>query len=465
MTDETDERFDVAVIGGGVAGLAAARRLTRAGASVVVLEARARIGGRIFTVRDERMPIPIELGAEFMHGSAEEVAEITRESALVVCDIRGKRWRTNRGKLIPMSDDDFWPALGRVMRRLDPKRTPDRSFQEFLDTRPGGAALASQRTLAREFVLGFHAADPADISERSLADGGAPEDEEERRQARILDGYDRVPLALAAGVRDVRLSHVVRAIAWEQGGVEVRYGIASGAGVPATHGTIAARAAVITVPLGVLHQPDAASTITFTPDVDDVRHAAAQLAMGTVARVVFLFREPVWNGRSVRAKAGGRSLAEMSFLQSTDDDVPIWWTAAPVRAPIMVGWAGGPKAARLVAGGAAEVEARAIGALARQLGIRRRRLEGLVEHCWYHDWGQDPFSRGAYSYARVGGSGAAKRLARPVANTLFFAGEAADHEGRNGTVHGAIGSGYHAAETLLRLTNERTPTRRQRAAR
>ena len=85
--------------------------------------------------------------------------------------------------------------------------------------------------------------------------------------------------------------------------------------------------------------------------------------------------------------------------------------------------------------------------------MQRRRLKTLVEHCWYHDWAHDPLTLGAYSYALVGGSGAAKRLAQPVDDTLFFAGEAADVEGRNGTVHGAIGAGYRAAATVSRLTS------------
>jgi monoamine oxidase len=84
--------------------------------------------------------------------------------------------------------------------------------------------------------------------------------------------------------------------------------------------------------------------------------------------------------------------------------------------------------------------------------MQRKRVASLLEHCWYHDWLHDPFSHGAYSYGLVGGSTAAKRLARPVANTLFFAGEAADGGGRTGTVHGAIGTGYRAAEAVLRLT-------------
>jgi monoamine oxidase len=453
MTD----RVDVVIIGAGVAGLAAACRLTQAGATTAVLEARNRLGGRIHTIRDERAPVPIELGAEFIHGSAPELVEITRRTKLVVCDIHGQRWQAHGRKLIPVDEEEFWKDLGRIMGRLDPKRSPDRSFQEFLDTKPGGASLAVQRTLAREFVQGFHAADLSRISERSLADGGAPDDEDEERQARILDGYDQVVHELATAAGGVRLSHQVREIAWEPGAVEVRCWQPGGGS-----STVTARAAIVTVPLGVLRQTAGPSVITFTPDIDDTRRAANQLAMGTVVRITLLFREPFWEAKAVRRKTGGRSLAEMSFLHSSDDDVPTWWTAGPVRATTLVGWSGGPKAARLAARGAAEVENRAVAACARRFGMRRSRVESLVEECWYHDWDDDAHTLGAYSYALVGGDTAAKRLARPVARTLFFAGEAADAEGRTGTVHGAIGTGYRAAGAVARLTMDGARARRGR---
>jgi monoamine oxidase len=79
-----------------------------------------------------------------------------------------------------------------------------------------------------------------------------------------------------------------------------------------------------------------------------------------------------------------------------------------------------------------------------------RTIAGLVTGFWMHDWVDDPFSRGAYSYPLVGGSDAAKILARPIQGTLFFAGEAMDSEMRSGTVHGAIGSGRRAARGVLR---------------
>ena len=84
------------------------------------------------------------------------------------------------------------------------------------------------------------------------------------------------------------------------------------------------------------------------------------------------------------------------------------------------------------------------------LGVSRRRVSSQVEACWTHDWQDDPFARGAYSYALVGGAETAAQLARSIKGTLWFAGEAADPEGRNGTVHGAIGSGRRAAHLVIR---------------
>jgi len=382
-----------------------------------------------------------------VHGSAPEILGIVKAAQLVVCDITGNRWRSDRGKLLPMDDDEFWSELHRVMRRLDPKRTPDRSFQEFLDTKPGGASLARERALARELVESFHAADLSRVSERALADGGMPDDDAERRQGRILDGYDRVPQTLVTGLSNVRLAHTVKEIAWEPGAVEVRCDRPGGGSA-----TVSARAAIITVPLGVLRSDDGACTIRFTPNIEDTRRAASQIAMGAVARMTLLFREPFWESDAMKRRTGGRSLAGMTFLQTSDEDVPVWWTSGPVRAARLVGWAGGSKAERLLACGRQEVELRAIAALARLFGMQRRRIASLVEQCWYHDWTHDPYTLGAYSYTLVGGQTAAKRLARPVADTLFFAGEAADSEGRTGTVHGAMGTGYRAATAVLRLT-------------
>jgi monoamine oxidase len=441
--------YDVAIVGGGVAGLAAMRGLEERGIRTCVLEARSRIGGRIHTVRDPRVAHPIELGAEFVHGSAPELLAIARVARLQLYAVEGERWRARGGRLSRL--DDFWKRLHTVMRHLDAKEA-DRSFAEFLDDAPGGRHAVDARGLARAFVEGFHAADPRRISAQALADGGSPsEDASEQRQMRIADGYDRVPGWLANGFADrIMTEAVVQRIEWGEDGVALS--VLRG-NVPSVT-TIAARAAIITVPLGVLlARADQPGAITFSPHLPILDGMRTRLTMGTVVRVVVLFRERWWADH-LQALPRDASLESMAFLHGDSRDVPVWWSMHPMQAPVMVGWAGGPAALRLAGRSSTEIQERALVALATNLGVTRRRVAAQVEGCWTHDWQHDPFSRGAYSYALVGGADSARRLARSIKGTLWFAGEAADPEGRNGTVHGAIGSGRRAALSVTRALEQ-----------
>jgi monoamine oxidase len=439
------QRCDVAIVGAGVAGLAAMRALEDRGIRTCVLEARDRIGGRIHTVRDPRLAHPIELGAEFVHGSAPELLELADDAKLLLYAIEGERWRARGGRLTRL--DDFWKRLHTVMRHLDAEEE-DRSFTEFLDDAPGGRRAADARALARAFVEGFHGADARRISVRALADGGSPsEDPDEQRQMRIAEGYDRVPAWLASRFDDrIMTEAVVERIDWEQGGVVLSVRQRNAPSVA----TIAARAAIITVPLGVLlARPEEPGAIAFSPPLPVLDRVRSRLTMGSVVRVVVLFRDRWWTD-DLRAAPRRASLESMTFLHGDSGDVPVWWSLHPVHAPVMTGWVGGPAALRLSGRASTEIQDRALASLAVNLGVSRRRVAAQVDACWMHDWQHDPFSRGAYSYALVGGADAAPHLARPIKGTLWFAGEAADPEGRNGTVHGAIGSGRRAALSVSR---------------
>src|SRR6476661_6545051 len=164
--------MDVAVIGAGVAGLAVAKELRRQGLRVAVFEARDRIGGRIHTLRNERVPIPIELGAEFVHGEAPLTEGILREAGLVDVDIAGDHWRAERGHLRPY--DGYWGRVDEILDRIDPDGE-DQSFDDFLAKRPGGRSFARDRAATRAFVTGFHAADPAQLSVLSIAPANGEE--------------------------------------------------------------------------------------------------------------------------------------------------------------------------------------------------------------------------------------------------------------------------------------------------
>jgi monoamine oxidase len=443
----------VVIIGAGAAGLAAARALQDAGVDVEVLEARDRIGGRIFTITDPHTTRPIELGAEFIHGQAPELQQLLDQASLVAADVCGMRWKPTPSGLRPLTG--FWDRLDRAMRLLDsagaPERPPkgghyenDRSFDDVLRRQPGGRRLASERTLARQYVEGFHAADPRLVSARALADGGTPGDDiRERRLAHVVNGYSRVIEWLAEPLSSrIRLSSVVTAVRWKPRRVVIEV---------ARRKPITARAVIITIPLGVLQSPpDGRGAIAFEPELRAKAHALERLAMGAALRVVLRLSERFWASESFARTHAADGIERLSFLHTADKDFPTWWTTYPFIAPLMVGWCGGPKARTLLEQPVSTVTDRAIEALARQCGITRRRVRSMVEAVWMHDWVHDPFARGAYSYQMVGGADAPTALARPLAGTLFFAGEATDTEGATGTVHGAIASGRRAARQILR---------------
>jgi monoamine oxidase len=460
MTRSTS-KADVVIIGAGAAGLSAARALAERGLDVVVLEARERIGGRVFTHRDRETAVAIELGAEFIHGSADELVGILQDGRIAAVDISGRRWQTMGERLRPA--DDFWESLDKVMRRLDPKRTPDRSFAEFLERKPGGRRLATERRLAANFVENFHAADLSLVSERALAEGGSPRgDVRERRIGRVIDGYDRVIEWIAAPVIDsIRLSAIATRVRWAPGNVMVESRHPDGRARP----TIEGRAAIIAVPLGVLKAaPGETGSIEFDPDLRAKRPALDKLAVGTVTRITLRLSERFWASEWYAKQIGNQGLDTLSFLHTQDEHFPIWWTAYPVLAPVIVGWHGGPVGGAIAQLASEEIEELAIQSLARQFRIPARKVRDMVEGSWYHDWEHDPFARGAYSYQLVGGLDAPAALARPLRSTLFFAGEASSEEGITGTVHGAISTGRRAAEDVERALTIRASAAKRAAA-
>lgn len=419
------------MVGGGAAGLAAAGELAGKRAIVLLVEARPRLGGRIRTVRPGRWPLPVELGAEFVHGADPDLLEIARREALLLdrlppehLERHGGQWRPVRG---------LWRRFERATRAMR-GRGPDRSVAEFLDS---GRVTARDRRRLRGVFEGFEAAPVDRLSERSLSTTGEePEGEAERMQFRFVSGYDGVVRALAREAAErgarIRCGTAVRAIAWRPGRVEVR----------TSRGVFRARRAILTVPIGVLQAaPGSPGAIAFDPEPASLRRALSRLAMGHVARVTLRFREPFW-----RDRLGDRAGA--TFFHTGDEALPTWWTAAPAETAMLTGWAGGPRAHRWIGAPRAALEEAALRALGPLFRVRHARLRQLLLASHSHDWSADPLTRGAYSYALVGGAGAGALLARPIERTLFFAGEATERE-EGGTVPAAIRSGRRAAKKAM----------------
>lgn len=436
----THSDFDVVVIGAGAAGLTALRELRRAGLKVLCLEARDRIGGRILTVHDPLSPIPIELGAEFIHGRPPEVWNPVRSAGLTVYDCFEKAVHIREGQ--PWHEEDAWLLANQVLE--DMQRTahekPDESFAEFLGR---SAHSDDAKELAASFVEGFNAADKNVIGIASLAqDAAAAASIGGDRSYRVVNGYDAVVSSLASGVEELhstlQLNAVVERIEWETGRATVHFR----SGLSNREATVTAHRVIITVPLGVLQaEAGSAGTIRFEPEPVDTLAAAHRLRFGAVIRMVLRFREPFWEELT--------RLGTFGFLLSQEQYFPTWWTPMPVRAPLITGWSAGPRADRLKGQSRSEILAHALSDLARVMSVELERVSGLLEAASFHDWSDDPFARGAYSYAAAGARDAREALATPVSDTLFFAGEATELNGHSATVHGAIASGKRAAQQVI----------------
>ena len=417
---------DTVIIGAGAAGLFAARELMRAGRRVVVLEASHRVGGRILTELETRAGIPIELGAEFVHGEAPETTRLLDEARLSTVPVLGRHYRSDRGELA--AQGPAWERMQRVFSHLSTRRKEDRSFQEFLDDEPGGARLREERELARGFVQGFNGADPALVSEKSLAEQGDPT-EGAAEARRIVNGYAGLVVHLEREVAGlIRMHTAARRVVWNEDGVAV---------VDARGDEHRARTVIVAVPLPMLQD----GAIRIEPEVPTLRRAAARLVMGHVVRVNVIVRERFWEEKA----------EDLGYLHTPTRPITVWWTQNPLRAPLLTAWTGGPPALELSRSG--RVEETVVAELAHAFGMRRARMDGNVESLHWHDWSSDEHTCGAYSYVGVGGTGAPRTLARAVGGRLFIAGEATDSES-SGTVEGALASAKRAVRGVLRALSD-----------
>jgi monoamine oxidase len=444
---------DVLVIGAGAAGLAAAAELAAHGKRVTVLEARDRLGGRILTRHPSTESAPIELGAEFIHGRLEETFAWLARGGIRCEQTEGSQWTLRGGTLVTARGQ--FDALRAALARL-PRPADDISVDAFLDGPARDALPAELREFARGLVEGFDAADPAIASAWELLDEWGVDGLGNAPAFRPVGGYAALVDALARTLdpqrTTLRLDMPVHTIRWRRGDVT-----AEGAqdGTPCT---VAAPQAVVTLPLGVLKLADDAGAVRFEPPLDAKRAALERIAVGPAIKLVLRFRDAFWETLDA-----GR-FRDAAFFHDPDGAFRTFWTTLPERSTWLNAWAGGPKAARLARLDRDGLTHAALDSLKALFGARAR-PHALLEDARAHDWQTDPYAAGAYSYVAAGGQDARAELAAPLDETLFFAGEATEHEVEAATVDGALRSGRRAARLALGLSPAATEPRRESSLR
>jgi monoamine oxidase len=415
------------VVGAGAAGLMTARELARAGRKVTILEARERCGGRIYPLPAQEFGYAAEGGPEFVHGAAAVTRALMREAGLSFSSRGGARWSVQKGAwsraedLLPHADR-FYRALGEV--------EADLPIAEFLETRFADRQYDELRRRITRTVEGYDAADPRRASTLALRDEWMAENE--GPNGRLAEGYGALIEHLAAECR--------------RHGAAIHLGAAVTAIDEAGSGRLAARcrnganfeadAAVLTVPLPLL------SEITLPPAARERAAATADIGFGNVVKILFRFATKWW------ADHRGRDLADLSFLLS-DARVPTWWTQYPAEHPVLTGWFAGPRADGVAGLTEAELVEMGLASLADIFDRPADRIRRDLLASRAINWGNDPFVRGAYSYATPRTREAQSVLRRPSGDAIFFSGEALYAGPDMGTVEAALASGKETAQSIL----------------
>lgn len=429
----------VLVIGAGVSGLAAAKMLHQAGAQVTVLEARQRIGGRIFTDHDT-FGVPVEIGAQYIHGTHNEEGE----AGPVWQMVQDQRWATvsyssdaarvvHAGKIVSNAQqlrnrlEAFAVAIEEAESEISLEDSVEDAVNQYLQDEEASdeVAMELRAVVASEIGLTY-SGDLEQISVESIGGEGGFSGENQI----LVDGYGQVPKLLASSLPNVRLGEVVSVIDYNSAVCSV---------TTKSGRVYQADCILCTLPLGVLQS----RSITFNPGLPAAKiQAISRMGVGNLGKVILEFSERFWPD-DINWLLGFKSTAPWGVAFSTLNRV------IPGR-HFLIMWHSGSLAQKREAMNDDAVIKIALDELRT---ILAKPIPTPVK-AKVTRWSRDPFSCGAYFYPKINSPLTdIEELARPVGNRLFFAGEATNAE-LFGSVHGAILSGQREAQRIIRLFSD-----------
>lgn len=408
----------ILIVGAGAAGLMAARELSRSGHTVIILEARERIGGRISPQPKEVLGYEAMGGAEFVHGEAPISKAIIAEAGLSLQQ-GTEWWNVFDGE---PSRRNIWegstPQLLETLKTLE----HDMTVAEFLDTHyPDNAEV---REFATRWTESYDAGEVHRASAIYMRDEMIHD--EEYSQYSIKEGYGPFLRHLTNDLNaEIRLREVVKRIDFSGNGIQVT----------TEHSAYEADKVIVTVPVPLI------ASIEYIPTIPHKIEAAGRLGFGNVIKILLRFDHRWWG--SLRNKQ-----FEKMFFMFSKEIIPTWWTQYPDEYPVLTGWLAGPKAHAYVHTTEDELVSLALQSLSNIFTVDRARLGEMLVVSKAFVWEADPFARGGYSYPTPESEAAVDELAAPEGNKLYFAGEAITHE-MAATVEGALQSGREAARLII----------------
>ncbi len=419
----------VIVIGGGAAGLLAAADISAAGKRVILLEARPQTGGRMFSLHPDDFEQTIEAGAEFIHGALPLTRQLLEEAAIPYAQVKGKMLQVKEGHF--SAQENFiegWDELIEKMATLE----NDMPLADFLQQYFNEPRFEALRRSARGFAEGFDLADIHRVSTKALYREWSQEEGDE--QYRVTGGYGRLVdyLHRKCLQQQVHLytNAAVKKISWQPAQVTVD-----------THDgrQYTGSRVLLAVPLPVLQDamPEE-EKLLLAPELPAYRQAAITIGYGNVTKLMLQFKQAFWT--QYRDDAG--------FL-FTGGDIATWWTQSPNGNALLTGWLGSGASAVFARATEQAICMAGIRSLATAFHLPEAVLKEALQSWYVINWSKQPFIRGGYSYDTPGTAAARQLLNTPVANTIFFAGEALYAGQAPGTVEAALVNGRAAAQNIL----------------
>ncbi len=316
----------IIIVGAGACGLMAGRKLSQAGKKVIILEARDRIGGRIWSLPEDEFGYPAQGGAEFVHGEAPITKALAKEAGLTFVSVMdGEIWNSYGGALFKQKD--FLPSNQEILFQKLKELEKDMPIADFLDEYFVGDEFKLVRKLIIGMVEGYDAADPDKISSFSLREEWLNKDNEWEQGKIIKEGYGALLNFLKTEClkngAEIKLNSKVDKIDFEN---KIKILCHDGAKYEAS-------GAIVTVALPTI------GSIKFNPAISEKLKIISRIGFGNVIKILMRFDDEWW------FNVLDQNLKNLGFLRS-DEEVPIWWTQYPDHKPVLTGWLAGPDALR-----------------------------------------------------------------------------------------------------------------------
>ena len=424
---------DVIIIGAGAAGLMAANEISKKGKSVMILEGRNRIGGRMHTINNTSFSFRVEAGAEFVHGELTNTIKILKEANINHEIVSGESWQLHEGKIKRSEQFEYWDELLKKLKNLE----QDEPIAQFLDKNFNDKKYSVLKKTVIQFVEGYDAADTTKASSKVLYKEWNNEDDE--HQYRIKDGYIKLAEHLSDQCKkngvEIELNAIVKEIHWKENECKI---------ITSNGKKYKSSKVICTVPISILQRnEDDKAYIKFIPSIDEKINSAKQIGFGGVIKIVLEFKNAFWEDMLT-----SNQMKNVGFIFS-EAFVPTWWSQLPYNKKMLTGWIAGPKALSLKEANDDEILDHAINSLQEIFNCPIDLIKKNIKASLITNWHKDPFSLGAYSYATLETAQARKILKNPVNNTIFFGGEALFEGPQSATVEGALQNGKDTAQALL----------------